>query len=309
MYIKILFDNARLKGVLKLILILSVVHSLCLYSNLHVPFGLLYGPLLLLIVRKMNVLRLWIHTFPFILFTTLYFVFKTGLKNLDNWNQYYGIYLGVLAISLCTYAIMLTFTKKTNDKSKATIEEEFVQLLLYGCYFAALLIALLALRIGVGIFDVGFDPGSMLFFQLGIFIFLILMFILFYGKNEKRNSRINGLDEATSSVYMEKLEKCIKKTNLYRNPDISLEMLSKETTIPKHHLSKLMNGCIGKNFYQYIAELRVEYALACLKEDSGIKMESLAYDCGFNSKTSFNRYFKKYTGYLPSDYKTKVQHL
>ncbi len=315
MYIKILFDNARLKGVLKLILILSTVHFACFYWNQCVPFGLLYGPLLLLIVRKMEPVKLWIHALPFFLFSGVYLVFKVDAVAFGGWQLYYTVYLLALAVSLCSYAVAVTLVSK-KEHLAPVFEKEFLQVLSYGCYFAALLVVLLALRVGFGILDFGFDPVSMLFFQLGLFSVLILIFLVFYGKKEKgiRKSKgsqaiLPGIDVSTSLAYMETLEKCVRETNIYRNPDISLEMLSTETTIPKHHLSQLLNGCLGKNFYQYIAELRIEYAISCLKEDSGIKIESLAYDCGFNSKTSFNRYFKEYTGYLPSYYKIKVQDL
>ncbi|THF47409.1 AraC family transcriptional regulator [Flavobacterium supellecticarium] len=315
MYIKILFDNARLKGVLKLILIVSVVHVASFYWNQRVPLGLLYGPLLLLIVREMERVTLWMHTLPFFLFSGLYLVFKVDAVAFGDWQLYHTIYLFALAVSLCSYAVAVTVVCK-KEHLVTVFEKEFLQVLAYGCYFAALLVVLLALRVGFGILDFGFDPVSMLFFQLGIFSVLILIFLVFYGKKEKGRRILKknpvvlpGIDVATSLMYRETLEKCIRETNIYRNPDISLEMLSIETTIPKHHLSQLLNGCFGKNFYQYIAELRIEYAISCLKKDSGIKIESLAYDCGFNSKTSFNRYFKEYTGYLPSYYKIKVQHL
>ncbi|UUC43863.1 helix-turn-helix domain-containing protein [Flavobacterium cerinum] len=315
MYIKILFDNARLKGVLKLILILSIVHLACFYSNLRAPFGLLYGPLLLLIVRKMEARRFWMHILPFFLFSCLYLAFTIDAAVLGGWQRYYAAYLIVLAVSLFSYALTISMINSVKNNTASDADKEFIQLLLYGCYFAAILVTLLAIRIGLGILDFGFDPVSMLFFQLGIFIVLICMFLVFSGKKEKgrikqkNRTGITGLDDSVSTLYIETLEKCVRETDIYRNPDISLEMLSVETTIPKHHLSQLLNGYLGKNFYQYIAELRIEYALTRLQNDSGIKIESLAYDCGFNSKTSFNRYFKEYTGCLPSYYKTKVQHL
>lgn len=315
MYIKALFDNARLKGVLKLLLLLLSIHCVCFYGNLRMPFGLLYGPLLLSIIRKMEAAKFWLHTFPFFLFSGFYLVFRINPETIGIWQAYYSVYLSLLTVSLVSYAWTVSAILKSPNNKISDVEKEFVQFLAYGCGFAALLVALLAVRSGFDIPDVGFDPAATLFFMLGIFIALILIFLMFYGKNENEKTNknrnrlpVSGLDELTSLAYMETLGKCVRETEIYRNPDISLEMLSTETTIPKHHLSQLLNGYLGKNFYQYIAELRIQYALIRLKNDSGIKIESLAYDCGFNSKTSFNRYFKEYTGCLPSYYKTKMEH-
>ncbi|MGF1925655.1 MAG: helix-turn-helix domain-containing protein, partial [Bacteroidia bacterium] len=85
--------------------------------------------------------------------------------------------------------------------------------------------------------------------------------------------------------------------------DISIDLISRELDIPKYHFSQLFNVHIGTNFYTFIAERRIEYALKKLSEEQGkLKIESLAYQCGFNSKTSFNRYFKQITGFTPLEY-------
>ena len=63
---------------------------------------------------------------------------------------------------------------------------------------------------------------------------------------------------------------------------------------------------MGKNFYQVVSEYRIKHAEELLKEDVNITIETLSYECGFNSKSTFNKYFKEYTGYSPSEYRESV---
>jgi len=71
-----------------------------------------------------------------------------------------------------------------------------------------------------------------------------------------------------------------------------------------NHLSQVINQQSGKNFFKFINEYRVEEAKRLLTDQSTQKYTilAIAYDCGFNSKSSFNTIFKQYTGKTPSDF-------
>ena len=64
----------------------------------------------------------------------------------------------------------------------------------------------------------------------------------------------------------------------------------------------------GKNFFDYINTHRTEEFKKLVSNPNNRKFTllSLAFECGFNSKSSFNKYFKKVTGQSPSEY---LQHL
>jgi AraC-like DNA-binding protein len=65
----------------------------------------------------------------------------------------------------------------------------------------------------------------------------------------------------------------------------------------------------GVNFYDYINTLRIEEfkRLISIPDNQKFTFMALAYDCGFNSKSAFNRFFKKSTGLSPSAYIRKHQ--
>jgi len=95
----------------------------------------------------------------------------------------------------------------------------------------------------------------------------------------------------------------------YRNSDLSLAKLSSLTEIPQYLLSRIINGHLDQNFFDFINEYRIMEVCERLSQPDQHRYTilSLAMDAGFNSKSSFNTAFRKSTGLTPSQY--KKQHL
>jgi len=152
---------------------------------------------------------------------------------------------------------------------------------------------------------------------------LILIYILgFYGLRQKRI--FVEENDTTTDIPKEKYSKSLlskkKKENIktsvisfveeseaYLNPDISMTWLSKNTNIPKHQITEVFNTELGKNFFQFINEYRIEEVKKMLSDPHNkYSIEAIGYDCGFSSKSSFFSVFKKITGLTPSQYRIKV---
>ncbi len=117
----------------------------------------------------------------------------------------------------------------------------------------------------------------------------------------------SGLDAGKMDEYEATLAAFMRKSKIYLDADLSLEGLASKMKMSKHHLTQLLNERIMKNFYSYISEYRIAEATERLNNPVlQVNILSLAFDCGFNSRSSFNSYFKKITGYTPSAYR-KIQ--
>jgi TolB-like protein/AraC-like DNA-binding protein len=112
------------------------------------------------------------------------------------------------------------------------------------------------------------------------------------------------LDEASAADYKAKLKQLIETEKPHLNPDLTLRMLANQLGIHANQLSWLLNDSLGKNFNTFINHYRVEEfkSSAQLSENSHLTILSIAYDCGFNSKTVFNAYFKRETGITPKEF-------
>ena len=74
--------------------------------------------------------------------------------------------------------------------------------------------------------------------------------------------------------------------------------------MPKHELSKVLNYAFGKNFFDYLNAFRIQEFIA-LRNDarySHLTITDLSFQAGFNSRTAFNRAFRKEMGQTPSEY-------
>ena len=91
----------------------------------------------------------------------------------------------------------------------------------------------------------------------------------------------------------------------YLNSELSMNLLSEKLNISKHQLTEVLNTIIGKNFFQFVNEYRVEAVKQKLSDASNDKysIEAIGYDCGFSSKSSFFSVFKNITGQTPSQFK------
>ncbi len=115
----------------------------------------------------------------------------------------------------------------------------------------------------------------------------------------------------SSRLEAEKLERLkadvqalFASEKLYLDPNLNLFQVAEKLNIDNHTLSQLLNLGFGKNFYRFINEYRVNEAKKLLKDpQAGTKILSVAYDCGFNSKSAFNAAFKQIVGKTPSAFR------
>lgn len=117
----------------------------------------------------------------------------------------------------------------------------------------------------------------------------------------------SGLDEEKADRIYQQLVGCMSTQKLFTDSELTLGGLAKTLEVHPNHLSQVVNSYERKNFYDYINSQRVEEfkKLAPQPANRNYTLLSLAYECGFNSKTSFNRNFKKATGVSPTEWLQK----
>jgi AraC-like DNA-binding protein len=106
-----------------------------------------------------------------------------------------------------------------------------------------------------------------------------------------------------------KLEIVMKTEKLYLNPDLTLSDLGQYFKLSSNMMSKVINSGFNKNFNEFINHYRVEACKAKILagETAQLSLLGIAFECGFNSKATFNRTFKKLTGFTPSQFNKFIQ--
>ncbi|NIM13104.1 MAG: helix-turn-helix domain-containing protein [Candidatus Aminicenantes bacterium] len=143
-----------------------------------------------------------------------------------------------------------------------------------------------------------------------ILIFILLVAVVFYIYKKqpfKRQEKYKG-----SPLTPQFADECIKKLTylmeiekLYRDADISLQLLAERLSVSPHLLSQILNEKLNRNFSDFVNYYRIEEAKQILASPRGdqLKIIAVAFEVGFNTKVAFYNAFKKYTKMTPSQYR------
>ncbi|GEN74932.1 helix-turn-helix domain-containing protein [Chryseobacterium hagamense] len=110
-------------------------------------------------------------------------------------------------------------------------------------------------------------------------------------------------EETVREIYHQ-LSLIMNEEKLYKDPELNLNAVAKRIGVHPNTLSQTINFIENKNFYDYINRQRTEEfkRMVLLQENGKFTILSLAFESGFNSKTSFNRNFKKYMNCSPREF-------
>jgi len=114
----------------------------------------------------------------------------------------------------------------------------------------------------------------------------------------------SGLTPEKAEHYRDLLIRQMENEKPYLDSELKLPDLAERLSILPHHLSQVVNEQFEQNFFDFINSYRVKEAQAQLRNprNGHLTILAIAYEVGFNSKTAFNRAFKKHTGITPSQF-------
>jgi AraC-like DNA-binding protein len=105
-----------------------------------------------------------------------------------------------------------------------------------------------------------------------------------------------------------KLDKLMQENKIFQNPTLTLADVAGLLQVAPKRVSQVINQGFGVNFNDYVNQHRTKEVISKLEsgEHSLQTLLGIAYDCGFNSKSTFNRAFRKQTGLSPREYLQKI---
>ena len=123
----------------------------------------------------------------------------------------------------------------------------------------------------------------------------------------KKGLEVLGITEhAPADVYKRQI---IDRAKEYINEnfrrDISLDDVSREVDISPYYFSKLFKQETGKNFIEYLTEIRLKNARELL-QDSRLSIKEICAQSGYSDPNYFSRIFKKYEGVTPSEFRERL---
>lgn len=294
------------------------------------PFQLLFGPLFYFYIKYLTdssykvSLNIIYHFIPTLLFFPLYFFYKNLIIIFNINLKIFNIVLWMLFVTqMMIYLFVISrrlLQHRKNIKNEfSNIDEINLNWIWYVIHCLILFYSLYILLIPILIHFPNpyshFNKIVMImisFLIYGIGYRGLIQPVIFSGNLNKIEPDINNkkylkslLDANKINDDFLRLKKLMDEKKIYKNIDLKLSDLSSELKTTNHNLSQVINIKTGNNFYDFINSYRIEEIKKLLSKPENIRrytILSLAYDAGFNSKATFNKFFKKVTGLTPTDY-------
>lgn len=278
-------------------------------------------------------IRYWLHFLPFVAFAVIENFVFAGRESISTKTLFEigetGFYVRdflpfqLLAYLFVSYRTLVKHNKNLQLITAATqkIDLNWLKLLLLIAVFPVLFWINDAL--GIFPFLVNFNR---VIYSISLFFlahFAMKQTAVFRFKDEDLDEISEVLSEPTELTKPKRLsdeqiaELSARLNNLMVNEkifldnEINLAIVAERLNISIHDTSYLINEVTGDNFYNFINKFRVEEAKKLLTSDKSDKLNMLgiAFESGFNSKTTFNTSFKKLVGISPSEYSKKHKNL
>ncbi len=300
-------------------------------------FSWIHGPLLYFYVKShLNPAfkikqRDLLHFIPFVvqvsfsIFVRLQNLYWDGTRESLSWLGYWGyvVWMNLCTIYFVASVMIIIYTTKAQSLLKHELEEKTFSeerlnwlkrvLLAFKVYFSLVLIILVVDLIVTGSADF---MNYFYFTKFYYYPFFIGISGLTYWlglegykrKDLKRKSTkptLTAEEQRQLETIASDLKKSMAEHKWFKDPELTLTELANRMGIKPYLLTKCLNTVVEQKFADYINQLRVEELQNLLKQPENTKytLLSLAYESGFNSKSSFNRAVKKHLGLSPNQLK------
>ncbi|MEM8890029.1 MAG: helix-turn-helix transcriptional regulator [Bacteroidota bacterium] len=317
--------------------ILTDVPAILSFALVLLNMPLLHGYIRYMMGIPLKPSDLFFHLSPYLLYSILFIVIIYALdvkvtgrlgylvfdEQVPQWLYNYAIPSAVLSPFYCGWNLWLLQKHRNRLPQLFSYQESislaWIQYLIYG--FILFTLAGLLLVFGATTFK-WFSLES-IFGVMGGILSLMILFTSFWGlrqtdvfadfnlpqleekKAPSSSYQKSGLSEEKAKDLAMNLLAYVEKEQTYLEEQLTLPQLAKKLHISSSHLSQVINQQYGQNFFDFINSYRIREAQKRLKDPqyAHYSILGIGLDCGFSSKSSFNRAFKKIVGQTPTQFR------
>ena len=312
------------------------------YQLIHLiddGFFFLYGPLLYFYVRRVVYVDLrWqtkdlLHLIPYSIYCIylVYALFAMGqqdqlelTRNIESASLPAWVYLAGMIVYIYTltylwlaYRTVNTYSRIIRNRfsSLEKINLNWLRFILHS--FAAITIIAMVHNVVPVLGNFVFLYATLILLLIFTFFFINQVLVkalnqpeIFAGieLNEAREKYTgSSLSEGEIEKHYNSLQSFLETEKLHLNPELTMQDLSERMQVSTKTISQVINQRSGKSFYDFINTYRCEEAKKLMRDsDPRVTVLEILYEAGFNSKSSFNKEFKKLTGFTPTEYRKSL---
>ncbi len=295
----------------------------------------LLGPLFYLYVKELTddsyifQNKEYLHFIPYLLLTLYMLPFflkdtqtKLEIYDSDSFSFEHKIIILVQILHAFVYTFFARrFATKhfIHNKNSMTMTERInlrwiktgINLFSVIIYSVPVFIILLLLGLKVHPVYSAFVPAAISFTIVSLGFIGLRQPIIFPPEKELVQSKKyekSTLTDEQAILYLDTLRTLMINEKPYLKSDVTLQKLAQMLSVSPHLLSQILNEKVNQNFYDFVNTYRVDEAKQLLSSAKAkhLTILAIAEEAGFNSKSSFNSVFKKYTGKTPSQFKEEA---
>lgn len=240
---------------------------------------------------------------------------ETGVQ-LVNFLWYY---LKILAVVYAFAAAYVVFRYKQQLKqfySTFSLQAP-LWLLLLTIGFAlnwswSLVVHVLGQSVGVQLADTfGIADNYITFFLVNALFVYSLLYAheLLVTKEKPAEKEVAVVAAEISPDSIDRIRATMEQQQLYLKQNLNIEEFARHVGIHYREVSSIINKHFETNFFEFVNEYRVNKAKEMLldKNNADMTILDILLESGFNSKSSFHRFFKRYTGMSAADFRKQNQ--
>jgi len=291
-------------------------------ATLATGASFLIGPLLLLYVKSLVVPRFrmsrtdWTHFAAFVVFAIAAVTLLNVTDDLKALRRYLPLVISSVVIVHNAVYFVWTIRRLAAARGGAWLralasgEGELAWLKVIVPGFVVLWLSRLQFCVVGDITRAQWCPYKGSTYILGAFVISNVLLYLIIRSVQVLPAQIrygkSDLDELEKRRRKEELLRLMDARKPYLNPSLTMSGLARELRISPRHLSQIINEMFGRNFCDFINGYRIEESKRLLSDPvrGERSILDIAYEVGFNSKSTFNSAFKKYTGMKPSEFRS-----
>lgn len=258
--------------------------------------------------------RMLVHAIPFFVIFSI-MTYEIAIQSNHKFLfRPYGI---VLLSVLFTQSIIYLFNVSKQKGSLTLKKSDNLKAKWFGVLFMSIFIIFVFKLIIFILWNI-FGLVDICIFFTGLFFilsFVIINMLVIYGLFNPdvliHYVKYQGspIDKTISDNCYKDLLRLISEEKLFKDSLLNLHRLAKLLKIPEKQFSQIINENTGNNFNDFINQHRIKEAQRLIQEGKidTQNILQIAYEIGFNSKSTFNTAFKKFTGTTPSEYRKSIQ--
>ena len=247
------------------------------------------------------------------------FVYSASFVSMEFFSKWIRVFYGISCYVLISrYSYQLQNTHSNMDK----IHISWLRALVIGFVMVMILETLLISAKITNVFayfsvplaqlsNIGLTGYYITFALVNLLVFTAVRYFgAFEQVNEPQiNKKINDAEFLQPEMATQ-VDEGIRQGKIYMQPDITLDTLAESLDIKPRDLSTLINRHFGINYYEFINRYRIEEAKRMLisVDYKHSTITDIYLEVGFNSKSVFYTFFKKFEGTTPTQYRQNVDH-